>query len=39
MTQFLTDSFERRTGTPLKVVGGDTRLASLVGAAWRRAGR
>jgi 4-amino-4-deoxy-L-arabinose transferase-like glycosyltransferase len=30
MTQFLTDSFERRTGTPLKVVGGDTRLASLV---------
>ena len=30
MTQFLSDSFERRTGTPLKVVGGDTRLASLL---------
>ena len=30
MTQFLSESFERRTGTPLKVVGGDTRLASLL---------
>ncbi len=30
MTQFLSESFERRTGTSLKVVGGDTRLASLV---------
>ena len=38
MTQFLSDSFERRTGTPLKVVGGDARLASLL-ALLRRAGR
>lgn len=30
MTQFLSESFERRTGTPLKVVGGDTRLAALL---------
>jgi hypothetical protein len=30
MTQYLSESFERRTGTPLKVVGGDTRLASLL---------
>ena len=30
MTHFFADSFERRTGTPLKVVGGDPRLASLL---------
>ena len=30
MTQYLSESFERRTGTPLKVVAGDTRLASLL---------
>jgi hypothetical protein len=30
MTQFLSEGFERRTGKPLKVVGGDTRLASLL---------
>jgi len=30
MAQFLSEGFERRTGTPLKVVGGDTRLASLL---------
>jgi hypothetical protein len=30
MTQFLAEGFERRTGTPLKVVAGDTRLASLL---------
>jgi 4-amino-4-deoxy-L-arabinose transferase-like glycosyltransferase len=30
MTQFLSESFERRTGAPLKVVGGDTRFASLL---------
>ncbi|MES1155637.1 MAG: hypothetical protein ABUL48_04325, partial [Pseudorhodoplanes sp.] len=30
MTQYLSEGFERRTGTPLKVVGGDTRLASLL---------
>ncbi len=30
MSQYLSESFERRTGTPLKVVGGDTRLASLL---------
>jgi hypothetical protein len=30
MTQYIYESFERRTGTPLKVVAGDTRLASLL---------
>lgn len=30
MAQFLSENYERRTGQPLGVVGGDTRLASLV---------
>ena len=38
MTQFLSDSFERRTGTPLKIVGGDARLASLLALSPSRPG-
>ena len=30
MGRFFADSFERRTGTPLAIVAGDTRIAALV---------
>lgn len=30
MTRFFSETFERRTGRPLKIVAGDTRLASLI---------
>ena len=33
MGHFFAESFERRTGQPLAIVGGDTRLASLVALA------
>ena len=33
MAQFFSDSFERRTGQPLRIVGGDPRTAALVALA------
>jgi hypothetical protein len=33
MAQFFSDSFERRTGQPLAIVGGDARTAALVALA------
>jgi hypothetical protein len=30
MAQFFTESFERRTGLPLQIVGGDPRTAALI---------
>lgn len=33
MARFFADSFERRTGTPLRIVAGDQRLATLIALA------
>jgi hypothetical protein len=36
IARYFTENFERRTGRPLEVVGGDARLAALIGLASAR---